>query len=147
LRAVKLRRLSEIISGPTTPIQPAREIETRGFGPDDVQAGADAMSAFQAYAGLYEAGGVLYQWRCYATARVYEIRESAHGPLPPPPAGKKWCAQIEGRCAPPGLRWLVDHATDEFSQILVQIQPEPRRATGRAAPGPALSGRHAEASA
>jgi hypothetical protein len=82
------------------------------------------MSAFQSYAGAYEVEGAHYSWCCYATARVYEVREEAQGPLPAAPDGKKWSRPIDSRSQRPSLSWLVDEATSEFSQILLQLAPE-----------------------
>ncbi|CAN7398554.1 hypothetical protein LJR219_002476 [Phenylobacterium sp. LjRoot219] len=89
------------------------------------------MSAFQAYAGAYEFDGGAYAWRCYATARIHEIRRREHGPPPPPPTGRKWVAPArQGPDCSNGqdVSCLVDEAVDEFSQILLQVQPQARAA-------------------
>jgi hypothetical protein len=92
------------------------------------------MSAFQAYAGAYEHQGASYSWRCYATARVYEIRHSDHGPFPKAPNGRKWIAP-EQRTYDQLVGCLVDEGVEEFSQILLQVDPRPQPA--------ARAGRHA----
>lgn len=87
------------------------------------------MSAFQAYAGAYEFEGGAYAWRCYATARIHEVRRREHGPLPRPPHGRKWVSAADlspARHAAPEVSCLVDETVEEFSQILLQVQPEPR---------------------
>jgi hypothetical protein len=81
------------------------------------------MSAFQPYAGAYEFDGGAYGWRCYATARVYEIRSGAHAPFPRPPQGRKWVAAPRKTYEPDAV-CLVDEAVEEFSQILLQVQPD-----------------------
>jgi hypothetical protein len=83
------------------------------------------LSAFQAYAGAYGHEHQLYRWSCYATSRVYEVRSVEHLPLPAPPVGRKWVTTARDR--EPAVAWLVDDATAEFSQILLQIKP-PRTA-------------------
>lgn len=90
------------------------------------------MSAFQAYAGAYEFDGGAYAWRCYATARIHEVRRREHGPPPPPPQGRKWVAPARQSLASgdkaPDVSCLVDETVDEFSQILLQVQPQLRAA-------------------
>ncbi len=95
------------------------------------------MSAFQAYAGAYEFGGASYNWRCYATARVYDARKQEHGPFPPAPQGRKWIAVSDGRATDLALSWLIDEDTADFSQILVQVEPEKRAFSPRFAAVPA----------
>lgn len=85
------------------------------------------MSAFQAYAGAYEFDGGAFGWRCYATARVYEIRSGEHAPFPKPPQGRKWVAPPR-QDYEPDVSCLVDEAVEEFSQILLQVQPHPEAA-------------------
>jgi len=78
------------------------------------------MSAFQAYAGAYEFAGDSYGWRCYATARVYEVRQKRHAPLPSAPEGRKWVAPPR-EAYEPDVACLVDASVQEFSQILLQV--------------------------
>lgn len=82
------------------------------------------MSAFQAYAGGYESSGIFYNWRCYATARVHEVRTFDGGSLPEAPKGKRWVlkSRREGEAE---LAWLMDEATVDFSHILLQVDPQP----------------------
>ena len=82
------------------------------------------MSAFQAYTGAYEINGEAYDWRCYATARVYEIRRSEHGPVPAAPTGRKWISPVQQRCEH-AVNCLVDASVEDYSQILLQVQPKP----------------------
>ena len=86
------------------------------------------MSAFQAYAGAYEYDGASFGWRCYATARVYAIRHSAHAPFPAPPQGRKWIfpAQQDYKQV---VGCMVDEAVEDFSQILLQVTPPPQAAS------------------
>ena len=81
------------------------------------------MSAFQAYTGAYEINGEAYDWRCYATARVYEIRRREHGPVPEAPTGRKWISPVQQRCEP--VSCLVDASVEDYSHILLQVQPKP----------------------
>lgn len=81
------------------------------------------MSAFQAYAGAYEFAGSSYAWRCYATARVHEVRPSEHGPFPEAPAGRKWLTTPRQNYEP-AAGFLVDATVEDFSQILLQVQPQ-----------------------
>lgn len=81
------------------------------------------MSAFQSYAGAYEFRGGRFTWRCYATARVYGVRRAEHAPLPFAPDGKKWVRQPPHHHAP-DVAWLVDATVEEFSQILLQVEPD-----------------------
>lgn len=83
------------------------------------------MSAFQAYGGSYEYNGRAFAWRCYATARVYEVRLSEHAPLAPAPMGKKWVrrSRHNGDVA---FDWLIDLGGDAFSHILLQVEPQGR---------------------
>ena len=84
------------------------------------------MSAFQSYAGVYEFAGARFLWRCYATVRVYEVRNREHRPHPPAPAGKKWIwKEIDHHGREAGC--LVDGQVTDFSQILLHVEPEPRR--------------------
>lgn len=85
------------------------------------------MSAFIAYGGAYEFAGRQYRWRCYATARVHEIRKREHGPSPLPPEGLQWVAS-EGRRGDPEVICLMDESVGEFSQMLVQVEPQMRAA-------------------
>ena len=80
------------------------------------------MSSFQSYTGEYSSGGRRYRWRCYATARVYELRRADHVPLPPAPEGKAWAwrSQREGE---PQAAWLVDADLPQLSHMLVQFEP------------------------
>ena len=73
------------------------------------------MSAFQAYSGAYEFAGSSYGWRCYATARVYEVRQNRHAPLPSAPQGRKWVAPPRA-AYDPDVACLVDAAVEEFSR-------------------------------
>jgi hypothetical protein len=85
------------------------------------------MSAYQSYTGAYEHEGGAFAWRCYATARIHEIRRREHGPLPRPPQGRKWVSP--GRQAyQQDVSCLVDEAVEEFSQILLQVQATQRDA-------------------
>ena len=83
------------------------------------------MSAFQAYSGAYEFAGSSYGWRCYATARVYEVRQTGHAPLPCAPQGHKWMAPPR-KAYEPDVACLVDATVEEFSQILLQVEAERR---------------------
>ncbi|MFC3070416.1 hypothetical protein [Phenylobacterium soli] len=78
------------------------------------------MSAFQAYGGAYEHDGRSFRWRCYATARVYEVREG--DPALPAPRGKKWIRKSPFR-GEPEFSWLIDEAIEDFSHILLQMEP------------------------
>jgi len=80
------------------------------------------MSAFQPYAGVYEFHGQSFNWRCYATSRLHEVRRKDHEPLPPPPAGRKWIAPADAS-HDPGIVLLVDEDVSDISQILLQIGP------------------------
>jgi len=80
------------------------------------------MSAFQAYGGAYEHQGKAIRWRCYATAPVYEVRTDQHMPLPAPPEGRKWLMRSRYK-NDVTFGWLVDGATEDFSQILLQVEP------------------------
>jgi hypothetical protein len=94
-----------------------------GPGPAFDWSGAGAMSAFQAYAGVYEFGGEAFNWRCYATIRVHAVRPREHGPLPKPPLGRKWVWQ-RPLYHEPDVGWLVDDGAEGFSHILLQIEPQ-----------------------
>ena len=83
------------------------------------------MSAFLAYGGAYEFGGRQYRWRCYATARVYEIRKQEHGPSPQTPEGLRWISP-QRRRGDPEVLWLMDEDSDDFSQMLVQVEQQAR---------------------
>lgn len=83
------------------------------------------MSAFQSYSGAYEFGGGDFAWRCYATARIYDVRRSEHAPLPSAPQGRKWLVAERTRHAP-DVCCLVDDAVNEFSHILLQVEMMPR---------------------
>jgi len=85
------------------------------------------MSAFQAYAGAYEHEGGAFAWRCYATARIHEVRRREHGPLPRPPKGRKWVSPARHGCEQ-DVSCLVDETVEEFSQILLQVQAAQRDA-------------------
>jgi len=93
------------------------------------------MSAFQSYAGAYEFDGGDFAWRCYATARVYEVRRSEHAPFPHAPVGRKWVL-AERQHGGADVACLVDEAIGEFSQILMQVAAMP---TARANAEPALA--------
>jgi hypothetical protein len=80
------------------------------------------MSAFQAYAGAYEFEGEAFNWRCYATARVHAVRRREHAPFPSAPPGRKWLWRSSQRLEPV-VAWLVDEWADEFSHMLLQVQP------------------------
>lgn len=91
------------------------------------------MSAFQAYAGAYEHEGGAFAWRCYATARIHEIRRREHGPLPRPPQGRTWLTPAsQGRQSEQDVSCLVDETVEEFSQILLQVQAARRDAEASA---------------
>lgn len=79
------------------------------------------MSAFQAYAGDYECDGAAFSWRCYATARVYEIRRADQAPFPRAPKGRKWISP-ERQDYEQQVGCLVDDDVTDFSQILLQVQ-------------------------
>ncbi len=81
------------------------------------------MSAFLAYGGAYEFAGRQYSWRCYATARVHEVRKREHGPDPKAPRGLKWVT-TQVRHGEPEVIWLMDDGIDDFSQMLVQVEPQ-----------------------
>jgi hypothetical protein len=85
------------------------------------------MSAFQAYAGAYESRGVFYKWRCYATARVHEVRTFDQGGIPEAPHGKRWILKSR-REGEPEVAWLMDESTVDFSQILLQVEAHPAAA-------------------
>jgi len=89
------------------------------------------MSAFQAYAGAYEFGGESFAWRCYATTRIHAVRRRDHGPFPAATGGRKWVWQAPLHHEPE-VAWLVDEGVDEFSQILLQVQPAAAPATAAA---------------
>lgn len=90
------------------------------------------MSAFQAYGGAYEVEGEPIRWRCYATAPVYEVRTEAHLPLPPAPAGQKWLLRRRNRDGAT-FGWRVDAITEDFSDILLQVErAEPQRVPRKA---------------
>jgi hypothetical protein len=92
------------------------------------------MSAFQAYAGAYEHEGGAFAWRCYATARIHEIRRREHGPLPRPPLGRKWLTPArQGPEIEQNISCLVDETVEEFSQILLQMQAALREAEAASA--------------
>jgi hypothetical protein len=90
------------------------------------------MSAFQAYSGAYEFAGNSYGWRCYATARVYEVRQKRHAPLPSAPHGRKWVAPPR-EAYEADVTCLVDATVEEFSQILLQVEAEGRAEAASAA--------------
>jgi len=90
------------------------------------------MSAFQAYSGAYEFAGSSYGWRCYATARVYEVRQKRHAPLPSAPQGRKWVAPPR-EAYEPDVACLVDATVEEFSQILLQVESGRRTEVASAA--------------
>jgi|SwirhisoilCB3_FD_contig_31_12492252_length_409_multi_7_in_0_out_0_1 hypothetical protein len=81
------------------------------------------MSAFLAYGGAYEFAGREYRWRCYATARVYEVRKREHSPSPQAPNGRQWVTPQNDR-RDPGVMWLMDEGIEDFSQMLVQVEPQ-----------------------
>jgi hypothetical protein len=78
------------------------------------------MPAFQPYAGVYDDGRELYRWSCYATCRVYEVREIDDS-LPAPPGGRKWVAKRQHGQSGAHLALLVDGPTSEFSHMLAQV--------------------------
>lgn len=80
------------------------------------------MSAFKAYGGAYEHEGRPFIWRCYATARVLEVRASAHIPKSKPPRGFKWVRRSRHK-GDEEFGWLVEAPTDGFSHILLQVEP------------------------
>lgn len=80
------------------------------------------MSAFSAYDGAYEFDGAQYRWRCYATARVHEMRKGEHGPFSRPPKGKKWISVKGRRASDPTLNLLLDEGVTDFSQMLTQVE-------------------------
>ena len=84
------------------------------------------MSAFQAYGGAYEHNGRSFGWRCYATARVYEVRLSEHVPFDGAPRGKKWVRKTRHK-GDVEFGWLVDAGTDGFSHILLQVEQREER--------------------
>ena len=90
------------------------------------------MSAFQAYSGAYEFAGNSYGWRCYATARVYEVRQKRHAPLPSPPHGRKWVASPR-EAYEADVACLIDASVEEFSQILLQVEADRLAETATAA--------------
>jgi hypothetical protein len=94
------------------------------------------MSAFQPYTGAYEFAGSAFGWRCYATARVYEVRQSGHGPFPEAPQGRKWLSAPRPNYEP-AVICLVDATVADFTQILLQVQPLSQ-------PAPRAAERHAE---
>jgi len=81
------------------------------------------MSAFHAYAGAYEYCGQSFSWRCYATVRVHEVRRQEHSPFPTAPPGRKWLWHSPLHHEP-DVGWLVDETAEEFSHILLQINPD-----------------------
>jgi hypothetical protein len=109
------------------------ELGNRRVGPEPPISGSrigreeGSMSAFQAYAGGYEFEGQSFGWRCYATTRVHAVRRREHAPLPPAPEGRTWRWQSSDR-RQPEVAWLVDEGAEEFSHILLQIDPSPRLA-------------------
>jgi hypothetical protein len=85
------------------------------------------MSAFTAYAGAYEFDGRPFIWRCYATARVVEVRASDHIPRSPPPRGLKWVRRSRHK-GDVEFVWLVEAPTEDFSHILLRVEPGDRPA-------------------
>jgi hypothetical protein len=83
------------------------------------------MSSFQPYAGSYEIDDVRYDWRCYATARLYDLRRPEHAAVPPASLGRAWIAAAEGPDDQQALYALVDEGADEVSLMLVQVRPRP----------------------
>jgi len=92
------------------------------------------MAAFTAYAGTFEDGRQSYRWSCYATCPVYEVRVLDPG-LPAPASGRKWVSRRQHGQSGPRLAMLVDHQTEEFSQMLAQVSG-PQAADGRLGRGP-----------
>jgi hypothetical protein len=80
------------------------------------------VAAFQAYEGTYADDFGSFRWKCYATARVHEIRTFG-GPLPCPPEDRKWVRKSQYASGDHHLAVLVDASTDDFSQMLSQIHP------------------------
>src|ERR1700761_5989433 len=98
--------------------------------------GRGSMSAFQSYAGAYEFRGGRFIWRCYATARVYGVRRADHAPFPQPAEGKTWLQQPRAPHHSIEVAWLVDQGVEDFSQILLQVEPDaPTHAARRAEVG------------
>lgn len=91
------------------------------------------MSAFQPYAGSYEAGGVAYNWRCYATTRVHEVRSFEAQNVPRAPGGKRWIVKSR-REGEPKLAWLVDETIVDFSHMLLQVDGQPAQTLTGPAP-------------
>jgi hypothetical protein len=83
------------------------------------------MSAFQPYGGAVELDEATYQWSCYATRPIYEIR-TLNPDLPQPPKGRKWVARRQHGQSGDRVAMMVDAATTEFSHMLAQIS---RRST------------------
>jgi hypothetical protein len=81
------------------------------------------MSAFVGYDGVYKHQDETFIWRCYATARVYDMRCGDHAPLPPAPVRKRWASARHRRFEKP-VAFLVDEGVTEFSQMLVQVLGE-----------------------
>lgn len=81
------------------------------------------MAAYQPYAGEYEYDGVVYRWRCYATAPIHQVRSRGHRPWPSAPPGRKWVYQTRHSHGP-DVAWLVDQTLDDFSHILLQVVPQ-----------------------
>lgn len=78
------------------------------------------MPSFQSYAGTYQADGHRVRWRCYATARVYEVRPEPPENLPPPPIGRCWQVR-PASSAGPRFAWLVDAQDPDFSYMLLDV--------------------------
>ena len=90
------------------------------------------MASFQHYAGVFEDDRDLFQWSCYATSRVYELR-TFDDRLPAPPRGRKWVRKAEHPDGRRPLALLVDAPVTEVSHILGQVAPATERGLQTAA--------------
>ena len=81
------------------------------------------MSSFQPYAGSYQVDEVRYDWRCYATTRLYDLRRPEHAAVVPASDGRTWAPAVEGPDPERRLFALVDEGADQFSLMLVQVRP------------------------
>jgi hypothetical protein len=78
------------------------------------------MAAFSPYSGAYVRDGREFNWRCYATTRVHDMRLVEHRSFDPVP-GCRWVEMETRHPRDPKVACLVDGGVGEFSQILTQV--------------------------
>ncbi len=78
------------------------------------------MAAFSPYSGAYKSEGREFNWRCYATTPVHDMRLVEHGGLDAAP-GRRWVEPQRRHAREPQVACLVDSEAGEFSQILTQV--------------------------